>query len=422
MNNFELSEKLIFTIDLDAFFASAEEQRNPDLKGVPMGVGHYLNGRGVVTTANYPARKMGITSGLPLWKVKKITKDFTLIESDYEYYQKKANEFFRTVMEFTDKVQVASIDECYVDVTHLTKRYRPLEIAFMIQNKVFENTGLGSSIGISTNILLSKVASNFDKPKGVSTLYKHEIPTKLWPLPVKKMHMIGPSSSRKYNSYGINTIGDLANLKSDVEKYNTVKKAIGVNLDKHIDFCNGVYTDEIEKDVDQLKSISKSRTFPNPVDNYESLYAEIRELYNFALFRCRKRKLAPKSITLSMKVRKSLAAFSTSKALGVATTDTDYLWTEVSKMLDKLYTDGTSIRYASVSFDKLQKEEKLYRQLEIGEEPEVSKENRLQEIANDISLKQGIDVVLGSTMDDNIRYKDKEPVMRDNVTFKRWDK
>ncbi len=416
-----LGDRLILTIDLDAFFASAEELRNPELKGKPMGVGHELNGRGVVTTSNYKARELGIKAGMPLWKVKKITNNFTLIESDYEYYQEKANEFFKAVMSFTKNVQVASIDECYVDATELTKRYRPIEIALMIQNKIFEVTGLSSSVGISTNILLSKMASNLDKPKGISTLYVHEIETKLWPMPIGEMYMIGQKTSEKLISFGINTIGDLAKLKNNQELYNKIKDEIGINLDKHIDASNGIYTNVIEVESDQLKSISKSKTFPNPIGDIDLLTTEIRELFDFALYRCKKRKIAPSSISLSFKLKKTLNAYSVSKSTPVPTTNTEILWPIVLGFIDKLYKRNDTIRYASISFDGLKAEEKIFTQLTLDGAGANGK-SKLQILAEQISFEQGIEVVTGTTMKDNIKYEDKEPVMRDNVRFKRWDK
>ncbi len=418
----DLNNKLIFTIDLDAFFASAEEQRNPKLIGKPMGVGHELNGRGVVTTSNYEARKLGIKAGMPLWKVKKITNNFTLVEPDYEYYQEKANEFFRVVMEFSDKVQIASIDECYVDVTKLTNRFRPIEIALMIQNKVIEKTGLSCSVGISTNILLSKMASNLDKPKGVSTLYKHEIPVKLWPMEINEMHMIGDKTAAKLIDNGIKTIGDLAKIKDNLELYQKVRSEIGVNLEKHIDACNGLSTNEIEKEPDQLKSISKSKTFPNLIGDVDILISEIRELFEFALYRCNRRKLSPKTIYLAVKERKELSANSVSKTLSKATSNKTTLWNIILQCIDSLVKEGKTYRYVSIGFGNLVKQEKEYHQLTLDESNKLPPKNKMQLLAERISLDTGVEVVMGSTMKDNIRYEDKDPVMRDNVRFKRWDK
>ncbi len=417
----DLNNKLILTIDLDAFFASAEELRHPEYKDLPMIVGKELNGRGMVVTANYKARELGIHAGMPLFKAREILPNIKLVDTDYEYYQDKANEFFNVVLEFTRRVQIASIDECYVDATELTKQYKPLEIARMMQNRVRNKTGLATSIGISTNVLLSKVASNFDKPNGISTLYVHEIKEKLWPLPVSKMHMIGKKTTDLLNKHGVNTIGELALLKNDAEKFEAIRKEMGINLLKQIDAANGISTDEIMVEAEALKSISRDKTFPVSITDYDSLLLNVRELFNFVTFRCEKRKLAPTTVTVSLKVDKSFNSFSASKTLNQATIDKNILWPTVVSAIDKIFKSSQSIKFASVSFGGLKPMEKVFIQTTFDDENRKTKP-KLQQIAEKVSMMNGIEVVTGSTMEDNIRYEDSEPVMRDNIKFKVWDK
>ncbi len=417
----DLNNKLILTIDLDAFFASAEELRHPEYKDKPMVVGKELNGRGMVVTANYKARELGIHAGMPLFKARDILPNIKLVNTDYEYYQEKANEFFNVVLEFTKKVQIASIDECYVDATELTKQYKPLEIARMIKNRVRNKTGLVTSIGISTNILLSKMASNFDKPDGLSTLYKHEIQEKLWPLSVGKMHMIGKKTTELLNKHGIDTIGKLALLKNNPEKFEEVRKEMGINLMKQIDAANGISTDEVITEAEALKSISRDKTFPISIVDYDSLLLNVRELFNFAVFRCEKRKLVPTTVTVALKVDKSFNSFSASKTLTQATVDKNILWPTVVSAIDKLFKQNQSIKFASVSLGGLKPMEKVFVQTTFDDENRKTKP-KLQQIAEKASMMNGVEVVTGSTMEDNIRYEDSEPVMRDNIKFKVWDK
>ncbi len=417
----EYDNKLILTIDLDAFFASAEELRHPEYKDMPMVVGKELNGRGMVVTANYKARELGIHAGMPLFKARDILPSIKLVETDYEYYQEKANEFFNVVLEFTKRVQIASIDECYVDATELTKQYKPLEIARMIKNRVRNKTGLVTSIGISTNILLSKVASNFDKPDGLSTLYIHEIKDKLWPLPVSKMHMIGKKTTELLNKHEIYTIGQLALLKNDAEKFEQVRKEMGINLLKQIDAANGISDDEITVEAEALKSISRDKTFPVSIVDYDSLLLNIRELFNFAVFRCERRKLSPSTVTVALKVDKSFNSFSASKTLVQSTVDKNVLWPTVVSLVDKIFKSNQSIKFASVSFGGLKPMEKVFVQTTFDDD-KIKVKPKLQQIAEKASMMNGVEVVTGSTMEDNIRYEDDEPVMRDNIKFKVWDK
>lgn len=415
------NDKLIFTIDLDAFFASCEELRHPEYKGSPMVVAHDLNGKGVVLAANYEARAYDIKAGMPLFKVKQILPNINRVDVDHEYYQEKANEVFKVIMTYSDKIQIASIDECHVDVTHLTEKHTPIEIAKMIQFDVKNQLNLSVSIGISTNILLSKVASNFDKPFGITTLYKHEIPTKLWTLPVGEMYMIGRKSSPKFNELGIMTIGDLALLRNDPEKYSKAKQVFGINLDKHIEASNGLSTDVVITEETTLKSLSKDKTYPHSIKDLDSLILNTRDLYDFAMYRCERRKLMPSVVSVSIKLDKSFNRKSISKKMRIPSMDKAESWPLVVDALERLFKEGDSVKFSSVTLDGLKPAEKTFTQITLDDTSTKSKP-RLQQIAEKTSMMLGTEVMTASTMEDNRRYEDTEPVMRDNIKFKVWDK
>ncbi len=418
----DIDSKLILTIDLDAFFAQAEEQRHPEFKGKAMGVGHELNGRGIVATSNYKARSFGIKSGMPLFKARELCPDFILVESDHEYYQSRANDVFNTISKYADKIEFASIDECYVDATSSISKYKPLQIAKMIFEDVYKTTGLTVSIGVSTNILLSKMASNFDKPQGISTLYKHEIPVKFWPLHIQSMHMVGGQTAKKFIEEGINTVGDLAKLKDNPELYNKMKQKLGIVLDKHIDAANGKSSDVVNPEESLLKSISRSKTFPTSITDYQLMMIEARELFDYVVHRSKYRHLMPSSIHIALKVDKSFNTTSRSKRLKIPTLDTNVLWPIVVEAMETLFIEGNSYKYCSISFNDLKELAKTYRQLEIGEDGPELKEDKLQWIAEDTSRIFKTNVVSGSTMKDNRYYEKKQPVDRDNIKFKSWDK
>jgi DNA polymerase-4 len=165
-------KKIIFQLDLDAFFASVEELDHPELKSKPLAVGHEMNGKGIITTANYIAREYGLHSGMPVFKARQLCPDLVLIESDYNKYTLKSEEIFTIVKGMVDKLEMASIDEAYADVTKIIfeKNLNPLDYARAIQREVLRKTGLGISIGVSQNRVMAKMASGFKKPLGVDTL------------------------------------------------------------------------------------------------------------------------------------------------------------------------------------------------------------------------------------------------------------
>jgi DNA polymerase-4 len=165
-------KKVIFQLDLDAFFASVEELENPDLKNKPVAVGSELGGKGVITTANYKAREYGLHSAMPIFKAKRLCPDLVLIESNYMKYTLKSEEIFTIVKGLVDKLEMASIDEAYADVSKIIfeKNLDPRDYARYIQREVLRKTGLGISIGISENRVMAKMASGMKKPMGVETL------------------------------------------------------------------------------------------------------------------------------------------------------------------------------------------------------------------------------------------------------------
>ncbi len=415
-----LEKNLILTIDLDAFFAQAETLKHPEYKKIPIAVGNEIKGRGIVSTANYKAREYGVKSGMPLFKAKELCSELKVVPVDFEYYQQKANEVFNVISKFSNKIEFASIDECYIDVTSMVDKYKPIEIAKLIYFEVLNKTNLTVSIGISTNVLLSKVASNFNKPSGISTLFKHEIEDKLWPLPVSSLYMVGNKTSEKLIENNINTIKDLALLKNNQEKYHLLKQKMGIFLDKIIDSANGYSRSELNMKERELKSISKDKTYGTSITDSDTLRYKALELFEFALYRSERRKMYPTTITVALKKDKSFNRSSSSKKLKEPTLDRDILWSEIDNALDKLFVNGDSIKFISISFDGLKPLERVYKQLSIGEK--LNAKNKLDSIAKDINIKSGSNLVTGSVMKDNRRFEYNDPIDSDNVKFKSWDK
>lgn len=202
----------IIHLDMDAFYASVEERDNPSLKGHPVIVGG-LSDHGVVTTANYVARKYGIHSAMPIFKAKKLCPNGYYISPRISKYGEESRQVFNILYEFTDLVEQVSIDEAYLDVSHIDKC--PLRIVREIKEAVFKRTGLTMSVGISYNKFLAKLASDWNKPNGIKIISPHMIPEILLPLSVKSVHGIGPKSAKKLNNIGIYTIRDLILLPED---------------------------------------------------------------------------------------------------------------------------------------------------------------------------------------------------------------
>jgi DNA polymerase-4 len=231
-------QRFIAHLDMDAFYASVELLRHPELRGKPLVIGgRRLNahpdasdagpprlreykGRGVITTATYEARAFGVSSGMGLMKAAKLAPDALLLPADFDEYRRYSRLFKDAVRSIAPHVEDRGIDEIYIDLTELvlpdeqidapSAWARARSFADDIQRAVLSATGLSCSIGVTPNKLLSKIASELDKPGGLTVLTEADIPARVWPLPARKLNGIGPKASARLAALDIHTIEDLA--------------------------------------------------------------------------------------------------------------------------------------------------------------------------------------------------------------------
>ncbi len=235
------SIRRIAHLDMDAFYASVELLRYPQLKKEPVVVGgggairqqlraaqgdlptqeipveafprlSSYTGRGVLTTANYIARGFGVGSAMGTMKAAKLCPQAVLLPVDFEEYRRYSREFKRIITEIAPRMENRGVDEVYIDFTEVPggQREGGRVLARLIQKSIFDATGLTCSIGIAPNKLLAKMASEFNKPNGISVVYEADLQTKIWPLAARKINGIGPKADEKLKALGINTIGELA--------------------------------------------------------------------------------------------------------------------------------------------------------------------------------------------------------------------
>jgi len=230
--------RYIAHLDMDAFYASVELLRYPGLRGRPVVVGgrrragqdapadgafatlRGYTGRGVITTSTYEARALGVSSGMGLMKAARLAPDAVLLPADFEAYRKYSRLFKEAVRAITPQVEDRGIDEIYIDFTEAVAASaaegapdpwaRARGIALDIQRAVRETTGLSCSIGITPNKLLSKIASELNKPGGISVIRHDEVRSIVWPMAVRKINGIGPKANAKLERLGVRTIGELA--------------------------------------------------------------------------------------------------------------------------------------------------------------------------------------------------------------------
>jgi DNA polymerase IV len=261
--------KVIVHIDLNAFFARAEEIRNPSLEGKPVAIGH--DGRsGIVSTCSYAARKFGVHSGMPMFMAKELCPDLIIKHGDYRYYSGLSRLFFKFVKRYTPLVEIASVDECFADFTEVVKKVDDVPAFFRkMQNDLFLKTQLKCSIGVATTKFLAKMGSDYQKPMGLTFIRKRDIPAILYPLEIEKMYGIGKKTAPRLRSIGIKTIGDLAIRceKNDPDLINIMGKFYTVIKD----WINGRGSDVIVSEPEEQKSIGNSSTFYHDTNDFNEI-------------------------------------------------------------------------------------------------------------------------------------------------------
>ena len=288
--------RVIFHIDLNAFFASAELLKNSALEGQPVAVAG-LHRRSVVSTANYEARKEGVHSAMPLMMALEKCPNLVVVQGDYEWYKELSHRFFKYVKTYTSCVEPASIDECYMDVTEIIKQYkRPLDLAWKIQKGVYDTLHLPCSIGVGPNKFLAKMASDMRKPMGITVLRKHEISAKLWPLPIADMWGIGKKSVPILEKNGICTIGDLANTKNE-SKIITLLGKQGYLAIQH---ARGNGSNKLSYNT-SVQSISQSTTLDNNATEYDEVKAVFKRLAHALSTRAKQNNLKGSLISISIR-------------------------------------------------------------------------------------------------------------------------
>jgi DNA polymerase IV len=263
----------ILHIDMDAFFAAVEERRRPELAGKPVVIGGQgdPSKRGVVSTANYEARKYRVHSGMPLRTAYNLCPHAVFLPVDYAAYLQSSLQFKEVLKTASPVMEDVGIDEAFLDITDSEDSGET--IAIRIKEGIKERTGLTCSIGIAPNKLLAKIASDMKKPDGVTILTEQEIETRLWPLPVRKLYGIGPKTETYLTGMGTDTIGQLAALSLE-------------NLVEHFGKSYGCYLYEASRGIDdsplitswEPKSISRETTFQEDVHNWQIIAGTLADL------------------------------------------------------------------------------------------------------------------------------------------------
>ena len=289
------SPRAILHVDMDAFFASVEQRDNPDLRGKPVLVGG-SGPRGVVAAASYEARTFGCHSAQPTAVALRLCPGAIIVSGRHSDYKAISRQVFAILERFSPSIQPVSIDEAYLDVTGSTQLFGPpVEIAKQIRRLVYEETQLTCSVGVAPNKFLAKLASDMDKPDGLTHIPHDRVQGIIDPLPVTKLAGVGPSAERSLARLGVRTIRDLRGIPLE-----TLRARMGEQGQHLHNLARGIDDRPVRIDR-EAKSISHEHTFPADLDNPDEVRAIIARQAQDVAMRLRKHNRFAR--TVSIKVR-----------------------------------------------------------------------------------------------------------------------
>lgn len=291
-------ERQILLADMNSFFASVHQALDPRLQGKPVVViGDPEQRRGIVLSASYEAKRMGIKTGMILRDARQSCPRAFFIKSQYRLYVNFSSQFLRIMRDFTPLVEPFSIDEAFLDVTGSQKLFgSPVAIARQLKQRIHREIGLTCSVGVAPNKLLAKMGADLQKPDGLTVIRRQDVPSVLWPLPVRKLFGIGPRYEQHLRRLNIFTIGDLARFPVEIlkRKFGVIGKVLWLS-------ANGNDSSPVEPEsLDRVKSMGHQVTLPRDCKG-DDLKAVILELADLIAYRVRSEGYVGKTIVLCLK-------------------------------------------------------------------------------------------------------------------------
>jgi len=352
-----------------------------DIRQIPAIIGGDETKRaGIVLAKSNLAKQFGIVTGETIYQARKKCPNIKVFQGDYKVYREYSNKLYNLLLEYTDKIERFSIDECFLDMTGYLMKMSLEEKAKEIQKRVNEELGFTVNIGLSSNKLLAKMASDFEKANKIHTLYPKEIKNKMWSLPVGELFMLGRKTVPKLNNMHIKTIGDLA--KFDLNK---LIKIFGKHGKLMWEYANGIDSSEVIYKYEPPKSISNSTTLAKDIENLDKLNEILLTLAEFVSYRLRKYNMVGKVVNVGLRTNE-FKDFSHQKKLDIATSNTKDIYIKAKELLKEMYK-GEAIRLVSLKVDNLC--DKCETQVSLFDVTENKKQEKLDETLDKLKEKYG---------------------------------
>ncbi|WP_409016007.1 DNA polymerase thumb domain-containing protein [Anaerostipes caccae] len=389
-----MSSRVIFHIDVNSAYLSWEavygisvRKDEVDLREVPSIIGgDESKRRGIVLAASIPAKKKGIRTAETVREALNKCPDLIIRPPCHGMYDKFSKAFLKEALKFSPVLEKFSIDEAFLDMTETVGQYKsPYEAACLLKDRIYEKLGFTVNIGVAPNKLLAKMASDFEKPNKVHTLFREEVPNKMWPLPVENLLFVGPATKKKLHNLGIRTIGELAHINPELLKSHIGNKH-GIQI---YEYANGIDRAPVEAQQADSKGYGNSITLPSDIDSLEEADTVVLSLAETVASRLRADRVKASCITVEIKdcqFRRS----SHQKKLFAPTDITN----EIVQAAKELYREkfrGTSVRLIGVRASDITKEE--FAQMDFLSDEKKEKLRMLDQSIDAIRIKYGKDAV-----------------------------
>ena len=392
-----MGERVIFHVDANSAFLSWSAayrvkvlQETEDLREIPSVVaGDKASRHSIILARSTPAKKLGIKTGEPLFQALEKCPNLKIVPPDYELYVRASRSFVGLLRSFTPEVEQYSIDEAWMDMTGTTKLWgSPRLAAEKLRQRIWDELGFTVNVGISSNKILAKMAGDFEKPNKVHTLFPEEMASKMWPLPVRDLFLVGAATEKKLNLSGIYTIGQLAQAEVSF-----LRRKLGKHGETIWHFANGRNADLVISEPTENKGYGNSTTMPKDVVTEQEAYQVLLSLCETVASRMRKDGQCGRCLCVHLRTNE-FQNFSHQSMLSGATNITTEIFDAACNVFREAWDGETPLRQLGVQMTRLSKEP--YQQFDLfsGMSPQrYERKLRLDETVDSLRDKFGEDII-----------------------------
>ena len=384
-------QREILHVDVNNAFLSwlavykLEQGESLDIRTIPAVIGGDEKQRhGIVLAKSNLAKQFGIKTSEPLYSARKKCPTIKIYESNFKVYKRYSDMLFELLQEYSFKIERFSIDECFVDMTEFLNNRKLIDVAYEISKRVREELKFTVNIGVAHNKLLAKMASDFQKPNRVHTLYEKEIPRKMWTLPISDLFMVGKRTFPKLYNMNIRTIGDLA--KSDK---NLLIKKFGKFGKVMWEYANGIDDSEVNYLKQKPKGVGNSTTVSQNITNIEKIEEVLLALTEHTTYRLRKYNMVGSVVSVQLRTS-DFKNYSHQRKLNFATNSTKEIFKVAKDLVRQLY-NNEPIRLIGIRIDNLCDEEE--KQISLFEDTNIKKQEKLDKVVDNIKDKFGYEMI-----------------------------